>query len=161
MLSTLAPRAAVLAGLLLGLSACSSALDVPPPSPAPEGAAAYSCAALHGRLPDVVAGATTVPTKPQSALTSAWGAPAIVLRCGVVTPAALTATSQLVTIDGVDWLPEQLTAGYLFTTVGRVLNVEVTVPDHYSPEATALGDLASAITAMIPGTGASASPSAP
>jgi hypothetical protein len=83
-----------------------------------------------------------------------------VLRCGVAVPSALSSTSQLVTVDGVDWLPEQLTHGYVFTTVGRVLSVEVTVPDHYAPEADALSDLSPTIAAMIPLIGATASPSA-
>jgi hypothetical protein len=76
-----------------------------------------------------------------------------VLRCGVPTPAALAPTSQLLTVDGVDWLPEQLTHGYLFTTVGRSVNVEVSVPDAYSPEAGALADLAPSIAATIPPSG--------
>lgn len=147
-----------LAGLL---AACSADVAVAPPDPPPSGAAAYACAALHGRLPERVAGADTTATKPQSPYTQAWGSPAIVLRCGVATPLALTPTSQLVTVDGVDWLPEQLTAGVMFTTVGRELNIEVSVPDHYAPEASALTDLAPVITEMDPVAGsASPSPSA-
>jgi len=152
-------RTALGLGAAIVLSACSSGVSVPPPSPEPSGAAAYACAALHGRLPDQVAGATTTATKPQSPLTQAWGSPPIVLRCGVGVPAALTATSELVTINGVDWLPEPLTQGYLFTTVGRVLNVEVSVPDHYTPEADALSDLGPVIVAMDPQVGATPSPS--
>ncbi len=75
------------------------------------------------------------------------------LRCGVGVPAALTPTSQLLTVDGVDWLPEKLTAGYLFTTVGRSVNVEVSVPSAYSPEADALADLSPAVAAAIPASG--------
>lgn len=156
MRSTLVARAAVAAGLLAALTACSSGLDVAPPSPAPTGAAAYTCAALHGRLPEEVAGAAVTATRPQSPLTSAWGSPAIVLRCGVPVPAALTPTSQLITVDGVDWLPEPLTHGYLFTTVGRELTIEVSVPDHYNPEADALADLSPSIASLVPVT---ASPS--
>jgi hypothetical protein len=130
-------------------SACSSGLDVPLPVPLPEGAGAYACAALHGSLPDEVLKHTVTATTPKSSYTSAWGSPAIVLRCGVPQPAALTATSQLLTVDGVDWLPEQLTAGYLFTTVGRELNVEVSVPNAYAPESDALVDLSPVIAATI------------
>jgi len=64
-----------------------------------------------------------------SALTAAWGATPVVLRCGVGRPGALTATSQLTTVDGVDWLPERLQHGVRFTAIGRVAYVEVTVPD--------------------------------
>ena len=147
-------RAAPL-GLTVLLVGCSSALPVPPPDPPPTGVAAYTCAAMRGRLPDEVDGATVSAVKPQSPFTGAWGSPAIVLRCGVATPAALTPTSQLLVVDGVSWLPEQLTQGYLFTTVGRSVNVEVSVPDHYSPEADALADISPAVAATVP----SASPS--
>ena len=159
MVATLILRSALGLAAVTLLSACSSGVSVPPPSPEPSGAAAYACAALHGRLPDSVAGASTTATKPQSPLTQAWGSPAIVLRCGVAVPVALKPTSELVTINGVDWLPEPLTQGYLFTTVGRVLNVEVSVPDHYSPEADALTDLGPVIAALDPKVGAAPSPS--
>ena len=72
------------------------------------------------------------------------------MRCGVANPAALTPTSQLVTVDGVDWLPEQLTEGYLFTSVGREVNVEVSVPDDYSPEADVLVDLSPVLAKLDP-----------
>lgn len=144
----------LLAALTLSaVTACSSGLPVSPPDPPPTGAAAYTCSSLHGRLPDEVAGQTVTATEPQSPLTSAWGTPSIVLRCGVGVPAALTPTSQLLTVDGVDWLPEQLTEGYLFTTVGRSVNVEVSVPSRYSPEADALADLSPSIAATIPASG--------
>jgi hypothetical protein len=142
-------RVAAAAGLTTLIAGCSAGIAVPPPVPEPTGAGAYTCAALHGQLPDEVASQTTTATKPLSSFTSAWGDPAIVLRCGVPIPAALTPTSQLVTIDGVDWLPEQLTNGYLFTTVGRALNVEVSVPSAYSPESDALVDLSPAVAATI------------
>jgi hypothetical protein len=151
------------AAVVATATACSSGLAVPVPSPAPTGAAAYACAALHGVLPDEVVGAGVTPTKPQSPLTSAWGSPAIVFRCGVGVPAALTPTSQLVVVDGVSWLPQQLSQGYLFTTVGRVLTVEVSVPDHYAPEADVLADLSPVIATQVPvvgdGTSGSRSPS--
>ena len=149
-------RSTALAGPFLGVvalltvSACSSGLAVPPPNPPPIGAAAYTCSAVHGALPDEVLGHGVTATTPKSPLTSAWGQPPIVLRCGVVTPEALTPTSQLLTVDGVDWLPEKLTQGYLFTTVGRAVNVEVTVPDAYSPEADVLADLSPDIAKLDP-----------
>ena len=148
--STALARSLVAALVLLTLTACSSGLAVSPPNPPPTGAAAFDCSAIHGRLPDRVAGQTVTAITPKSPLTSAWGNPAIVLRCGVGVPAALTPTSQLLTVDGVDWLPEQLTHGYLFTTVGRGVNVEVSVPDAYSPEADALADISPVIVALDP-----------
>jgi hypothetical protein len=144
----------LLAGLAaLALAGCSSGLAVSPPNPPPTGAAAYACSAIHGQLPDSVAGQNVTATTPKSPLTSAWGTPSIVFRCGVGTPAALTPTSQLLTVDGVDWLPEKLTAGYLFTTVGRAINVELSVPSAYSPEADALADISPVIGSLDPKSG--------
>jgi hypothetical protein len=85
-------------------------------------------------LPEQLVGQHQRETDPESALTAAWGDPAITVRCGVPDPAALTAASDLFRVDGVAWFPEELTSGYVFTTYRRHTNVEVTVPDDYSPE---------------------------
>ncbi|CAB4851680.1 unannotated protein [freshwater metagenome] len=146
-LASLAAGSVACAALVTG---CSSGLSVPIPQPEPTGVAAYTCAALLGRLPDEVLHHNTTPTNPLSSFTSAWGDPAIVLRCGVSTPQALKPTSELITVDGIDWLPEKLTHGYRFTTVGRVLNVEVSVPDKDAPESGALVDLSPAVTLTVP-----------
>jgi hypothetical protein len=118
--------------------------------PTPDASAAAACRQLAGAWPTTVLDHQAVDVSPSSALTHAWGDPAIVARCGVATPSALQPDSQLATVNGVDWLPEQTGDGYRFTTVGRVANVEVTVPDHYAPEATALVDLAAAIKQTNP-----------
>ena len=88
--------------------------------------------------------------EPASPYTAAWGNPEIVLRCGVSKPNALEPTSELVTVNGVDWLPEPTRGGYRFTTTGRVAYVEVVVPKHYSPEVNALVDLAGPIAQTVP-----------
>jgi Protein of unknown function (DUF3515) len=138
----------LLASLVMPISSCSSPVDVSPPEPGPT--ARDLCGALAEQLPDVVVDQEARDTAPDSDLTAAWGDPAIVLRCGVPEPEALQPTSELVTVDGVDWFPEQLTAGYLFTTYGRAVFVEVSVPDDYAPEAGALTDLADAVQAEVP-----------
>ncbi len=65
-------------------------------------------------------------------------------------PAALTATSTLVTVDGIDWLPEELTGGWLMTTIGLCANVEITVPAEQGPAPSVAADLAPTITATVP-----------
>jgi len=140
------------AGLVLLTAGCSSgsngvSVAVPTPS---SSAAALSCSHLDASLPHTVQGQASRTTSPDSPLTAAWGDPAITLSCGVATPPALTPTSQLVVVNGVSWLPQQLTHGYRFTTVRRVANVQVDVPDAYSPEAGALADLAQPIKQTIP-----------
>jgi hypothetical protein len=155
----LARLAAIPAAAAL-LAGCSSALPVPPPSPLPSGAAAYTCASLHGQLPDKVDGRTVTAVKPQNSFTNAWGDPAIILTCGVPRPAALGPASQLVVIDGVTWFPEKLSSGYRFTTTDRTVYVQVDVPSAYAPEGNALVDLAPVITEKVPTLPGSASPSA-
>lgn len=123
-------------------------MTVQPPSP--DDPVAATCRALHDVLPASVDGAARRSTSPVSDLTAAWGSPPVVLRCGVPRPAALEPTSQLVTIDGVDWYPEQLSDGYRFTSYGRVADVEVRVPGRYAPEVNPLVDLAAAMKKADP-----------
>ena len=90
--------------------------------------------------------------QPPSPQTAAWGGAPIVLRCGVGPPAALQPTSELTTIDGIDWLPEQVDGASRYTTVGRVANVEVSVPADDQPAANVLVDLSAAINRADPTT---------
>jgi hypothetical protein len=112
-----------------------------------------SCERLNTDLPRSVDGQDRRATTPHSVVTAAWGDPAVVLRCGVPRPAGLQPTSQFVTVDGIDWLPEQRADGYTFTTVGRAAYVEASVPSAYAPEVNALADLAGAISRTIPPVG--------
>ena len=124
-------------------------VDVPA---SPDAAATAACTALAAELPQTLNGLASRPTDPSSDLVAAWGKDPVVLRCGVPEPAALQPTSELITVNGVDWLPEQLTKGYRFTTTGRVANVEVTVPQAYRPEVNLLVDLAAPVKATVPPT---------
>lgn len=121
---------------------------MPPPEPGPQ--AAKLCRSLHGKLPDHLAGKERRPTEPDSPLVAAWGSPPIALRCGVGRPASLRPTSRLVTVNGVDWLPEPADAPTRFTTVGRKTRVQVIVPDAEFPAAGALVGLAGPVTSAIP-----------
>ena len=122
------------------------------PLPSPTGAAARACADLAGRLPDHVDGQGRRPTTPGSADTAAWGATPILLRCGVERPAALQPTSEVTTVDGVDWFAQRLQHGLRLTTTGRTAYVEVTVPDTYAPASDVLADLSPAVRATVPTT---------
>lgn len=149
-MSNPAPRGRAATGVLLGavvggLAGCTRPVAVSPPvelSPS----AAQACADLATLLPDKLnpVGDRREVT-PQSLLTAAWGDPPAVLRCGVPRPTAMSPTSQLITVNGVDWFPEELTAGYLMTTVGRTANVEITVPSDQGPAPSIAADLAAAI----------------
>ena len=139
------------AAVILVLTGCSGPVAVPVPS-ATATAVHRVCASVQSDLPSAVGNLVKRPTEPESDLVAAWGNPPITLRCGVSKPAGLLPTSQLVTVDDVDWFSEQRTAGYLFTTVGRVANIEVAVPDAYKPETDALVDLAAAVKSNDPKT---------
>ncbi len=131
------------------LSACSRPVAVP--APTPTGTQIQSaCTALASQLPPEVEGERQRTTQPQTSTIAAWGSPPITMRCGVDRPPGLTSTSELITINNVDWYPEELSAGYRFTTTGRVANVEVTVPAKHQPETNVLVDLAAAVTASDP-----------
>ena len=149
---TFIARAVMLVAATGLLAGCSRGVDVSVPSPAPTGPGAYACAALHGRLPDEVVTQKVVASHPNSDLTSAWGNPAITIRCGVQPP-LVNPAGQLIAVDGVDWYPEKFSGGYRFTTVHRALVVEVNVPSNYAPEADVLADLSPSIAATIPKAG--------
>lgn len=122
------------------ISGCGSGLyDFPTQAGTTE-----ACAALIDALPDSVGGQETTPV--DSARMAAWGDPRIVLRCGVTRPSALTPTSRCDEVDGVGWFAERTDDGRRFTTIGRLPDVSVDVPDDVQPAADALIDLAPAIT---------------
>lgn len=114
--------AAVGLGLLaaLLLSSCASAVDVVPG----ERATDVACAALMVRLPDELGDRARRPTTSQS--TSAWGSPAVVLRCGLAPPPP--STDPCLTVAGVDWLAQTLPGGRRYTTYGRDPAVDVLLP---------------------------------
>ena len=140
--------AAVLGATAVLLAGCAS--PVPVDAPALDDPALAICRALLGALPDTVDGQERREVSPPDAAAAAWGDPAIVLRCGVPPPAALADGAPLFEVDGTSWLPEPLEAGYLFTSAGRTVHVEVAVPDDYAPEVNAVVDLVAAVTATVP-----------
>ncbi|MFD7157445.1 DUF3515 domain-containing protein [Kribbella sp. NPDC059898] len=141
-LSRVAPGVAL--GVLLVAGCSPGATPVPVPSPAPEVAAA--CTSLVNALPAKVLDAKRRKTTPESPLTTAYGNPSIEVTCGVAAPAGLAeAQSQCFEVNGVGWFAKQAPNGYIFTTIGRTIYLEVAVPNKYAPEANALTDVADAV----------------
>ncbi|GAA1557548.1 hypothetical protein GCM10009804_12930 [Kribbella hippodromi] len=130
---------------LIVLAGCSpGAAPVPVPSPGPEVTAA--CTELVKALPDKILDAKRRDTSPKSPLTAAYGDPPIEVTCGVAPPAGMAeAQSQCFEVNGVGWFAKQVENGFIFTTIGRELYVELAVPDKYSPEANALTDVAEVV----------------
>ncbi len=126
---------------LLLLAGCSSGLVVDTYPTAPHTDA--DCKALYADGAQRVAGQKQVLVKGQKA--TAWGDPAIILRCGVTAPEALQPTSRCDMVAGVGWLTEEIADGYLFTTIGRQFYISVEVPADYDPAADALVDLAPSV----------------
>ena len=130
-------------GLLLTLllTGCAGSVDVDE-YPTVQGTG-VDCKALLADVPRQVADQENfdVPGR----IAAAWGDPAIILRCGVEKPEALTPSSRCFDVSGVGWLAETTADGYLFTTIGRAFHVSVEVPKTYDPAADALADLASSV----------------
>lgn len=125
-------------------SACSSSLNV---EPAPGSEDPY-CEQLSSILPVDLGGALLRDTNPDSTGTKAWGDPAIVLRCGVATPDAYSEVSQLLTVNNLDWFPEELQAGVRFTSVGTTQLIEISIPASYEATADILTELSSTIVSL-------------
>jgi hypothetical protein len=118
-------------------------------APQLSGSPARLCAALDRALPSEVARMWSRDVSTQG-VAAAWGAPPIVLRCGVTDAEGLGPASRCDVMNGVGWYSEDLGDGFRFTTIGRATPVELTVPDEYAPEADAAVDVASAIKQAIP-----------
>lgn len=133
-----------------GCSAGGSQPSVAVPAPSPE-AAGY-CEALHGELPETVAGLERSDPSPESDLTAGWGDGAIVLRCGVPRPARMDdSQSKAVEADGVNWLLEQRDGdGPRFTTTYRKAYVEVTLGPEYTHDVTPLSAFAAPVAKTVP-----------
>ena len=102
-----------------------------------------NCKGLFADRPLKVAGQKNRMVKGENA--SAWGDPAIILRCGVEKPKDLGPASRCDMVDDVGWFSETTSDGYLFTTIGRDYYVSVEVPHDYAPEADALADLSDSV----------------
>ena len=122
----------------------TSPVEVATPPVTPEADA--TCPALMSSLPVELAGERSRPVVSESPYAYAWGDPASVLVCGVPVPPGLQPDSFVIGINGVDWFVDTTDpAFYVYTTVGRVLPVEVRVPSEQdSALVTALGPLVSA-----------------
>ncbi|WP_059011754.1 DUF3515 domain-containing protein [Streptomyces specialis] len=151
-------RALPLVCAALVSAACASGGDGPEVTePTPTGEAADACRELAGDLPGRVDGEERVSAADGMEFAAVWGDPAIVLRCGVPRPELLTPgsetydpTADAVEVNGVSWLLEEESGGKRFTTTGREVFVEMTVPDDYAPEVDPLLDVAEAVEAHIP-----------
>ena len=125
--------------ILLTLAGCGRAVPVTPAEMTAE--VGELCKQLSVDLPEELAGERRIETMPDPDSTAAWGAPAIVWRCGTSTPTTYTTDSQLLEIDGISWYPQQLSSGNRFTAVESEPILEITVPAAYQNPAGIVADL--------------------
>ncbi|WP_336322706.1 DUF3515 domain-containing protein [Streptomyces lavendofoliae] len=147
------PVAVVAAAVLSAAAGCSptdAKASVTVPSPPSEEAAL--CDALHKELPETVSGLGRSDPEPRSDLTAGWGDGAIVLRCGVPRPPAMSDEESLgAEIGGVDWLTELREGdGPRFTSTYRKTYVEVSLDERFAHDATPLMDIAPAVKKAVP-----------
>jgi hypothetical protein len=161
-----AVRTAAVAILTLAVAACGHgkpavSVSVSVPTAPVTGAV---CADLAAKLPASLAGRSRRTTSPSSPRVTAWGSPAVVLRCGV--PSAPDSTGDHVTVDAVAWRTTGPAHGVVvWVTTDRSTSLELSVPDSVDDQETLLADLAAAVSSSVsrvPGpasaTAASASP---
>jgi hypothetical protein len=118
--------------------------SAPPSSAAAEG----PCAQVLSRLPVQLDNLPARVVHTTSPFVVAWGDPPVVLRCGVPRPARFVATSSLLGVNGVYFLPVRAGGRTVFTTVDRAVYIEVDVPTSYPQPP--LGPLADAIGKALP-----------
>lgn len=126
------------------LSGCSSAVEVSVPS----AGSSPACESAGAALPTDVSGMPRRDTQPTSPAVGAWGDPAVIARCGVA--AAAPTETECLEVDGVGWIPEQLSDGIRFTSFGTEPALEVLVPSDYAPEGLLLPAFAAAARALPP-----------
>lgn len=126
----------------------STGVQVPPTTVSRADRAA--CERLVADLPETVADQKRRSTT-GNPLGAAWGDPAIVLRCGVGSPASMGLFAQCQVANGLGWyVPvagmNDQSQDVVMTTIERRPRVEVVLPATYRPPATAMVDLTRAIT---------------
>jgi hypothetical protein len=128
---------------------------VQPPTPSP--IVAERCSHLGNALPQRLETLRPRVISPRSPLVHAWGNPAVILSCGVPTPAAYSpASSETTTVDGVRWFEQPGSKTVVWTALrpsdghGQATNVRLVVPTSYDGQGAYLVDLAPALKSALP-----------
>ena len=108
-----------------------------------------ACQAVGRLWPTEIAGRDTRDTDPASTAASAWGDPPVIARCGL--PALGPTTDQCISIDGIDWVAQDLSDGTRLTTFGRDPAIEVLVPKESKADASTLAAFAPAAKKIAQG----------
>jgi Protein of unknown function (DUF3515) len=114
------------------------------------------CAALLAKLPATLANASNpltrrplaAPAPPASAAWAGQVGDPVVLRCGIERPPELTRTSELLAVDGVNWLRVTGDGAATWYAVDRGVCVALTLPGDVSTGP--IQGVSAAITAALP-----------
>jgi hypothetical protein len=110
--------------------------------PAPEGQEARECAELTADLPQKIGeDLEKREVKPASPLLAAWGKPAVVLRCGVGTPATYRPGADLTIVNNIGWFGDERADDVVYTTVTREPRVALALPKVHESSFEVLVDL--------------------
>ncbi|WP_425309430.1 DUF3515 family protein [Ammonicoccus fulvus] len=142
-------RLRTLVGLGLAITlttACAGPVSVAEPEVDPE--TRRICGDIVTDLPRTVLDAPRRDTT--GVISAAWGTPPITFLCGVPKPAAMATDTRCFEVSGIGWFAQEGEGGWLFTTIGRHVTVQLGVPNKYAPEANALVEVAAAIEAHDP-----------
>lgn len=137
----------MLAGVALFLTLRSGPVPLVPP--AATGHEVALCAGLRSRLPDTLDGRSTRQVTPPSPLTTAWGRPAITLRCGLP-PVAHPVSARLFCLGGssdacaVSWYQDVFDSTLWVTRTAPRIAVRI-------PHADGIADVLGPITAAARG----------
>jgi hypothetical protein len=114
--------------------------------PAPDGEEARECAQLTADLPSTVGdGLEKREVQPDSPLLAAWGKPAVVLRCGVGTPATYRPGADLTIVNNIGWFGDDRADDVVYTTITREPRVALAVPKVHQSSFEMLVDLSDAL----------------
>jgi hypothetical protein len=136
---------------LLSAAGCEgSIVRVAPPTP--PNSVVPICNELNDRLPNLLEGLQSRPTRPRSPLVHAWGnTHPVVLRCGVPRPAGYSESSpQTAVVNGVTWFQQVQADRVVWTAIRKTTDVELTIPTHYKGQGAFLVDVGAAISLTIP-----------
>jgi hypothetical protein len=143
---TAAARTAVAAVLLVPACARDAGLPAVTVTAVPTAAAA-PCARFAAELPDDLGdGLPRRDTEPAGPHVAAYGDPPVVVRCGAPRTTAYRTGDQLITVNGVEWFPEQRPGVVVWSLPKAFVNVEVTIPQQWS------GDRLAALTDAVKAT---------
>jgi hypothetical protein len=122
--------------------------------PVPDQEDATACAALADDLPATIGNGLDKRTvEPRSPLLAAWGKPAVVLRCGVGTPATYRPGTDLTIVNNIGWFGDDRPDDVVYTTITREPRVALAVPKVHRSSFEILVDLSTAIGKNTQGPG--------